>query len=197
MRLGAAPNLSGSAGSTALNTLSLRWLAFVSSSDATVASSVLCAPQLPWPVPRMVVSSCACGFFPLVVANSMANCGKVEKSSTPGPRRESPSDFRAKCRPLHDARFARRAQCLHRICRGSHVPGRRGARVKSVASQASRSTSRRPFAIGHCHWHCRRGPLAPSRCVVGCASCASLRGARARAGPERAAESLLCVTCRF
>ena len=92
MRLGAAPNLSGSAGSTALNTLSLRWLAFVSSSDATVASSVLCAPQLPWPVPRMVVSSCACGFFPLVVANSMANCGKVEKSSTPGPRRrESPS----------------------------------------------------------------------------------------------------------
>lgn len=46
------------------------------------------------------------------------------------------------------------------------------------------------------HWHCRR-PLAPSRCVVGCASCASLRGARARAGPERAAESLLCVTCRF
>ena len=149
MRLGAAPNLSGSAGSTALNTLSLRWLAFVSSSDATVASYVLCAPQLPWPVPRMVVSSCACGFFPLVVANSMANCGKVEKSSTPGPRRESraSADFRAKCRPLHDARFARRAQCLHRICRGSHVPGRRGARVKSVASQASRSTSRRPLAL--------------------------------------------------
>ena len=57
------------------------------------------------------------------------------------------SDFRAKCRPLHDARFARRAQCLHRICRGSHVPGRRGARVKSVASQASRSTSRRPLAL--------------------------------------------------
>ena len=184
MRLGAAPNLSGSAGSTALNTLSLRWLAFVSSSDATVASSVLCAPQLPWPVPRMVVSSCACGFFPLVVANSMANCGKVEKTPPrQGPGETSQRLGRAKCRPLHDARFARRAQCLHRICRGSHVPGRRGARVKSVASQASRSTSRRP--------------LAPSRCVVGCASCASLRGARARAGPERAAESLLCVTCRF
>ena len=195
MRLGAAPNLSGSAGSTALNTLSVRWLAFVSSSDATVASSVLCAPQLPWPVPRMVVSSCACGFFPLVVANSMANCGKVEKSSTPGPRRErAASDFRAKCRPLHDARFARRAQCLHRICRGSHVPGRRGARVKSVASQASRSTSRRA------HWHCRpalwrpRGAWSVARPAR---LCASLRGARARAGPERAAESLLCVTCRF
>ena len=94
MRLGAAPNLSGSAGSTALNTLSLRWLAFVSSSDATVASSVLCAPQLPWPVPRMVVSSCACGFFPLVVANSMANCGKVEKSShARAQAREPPATF--------------------------------------------------------------------------------------------------------
>lgn len=188
MRLGAAPNLSGSAGSTALNTLSLRWLAFVSSSDATVASSVLCAPQLPWPVPRMVVSSCACGFSPLVVANSMANCGKVEKSSTPGPRREpAPATF------VQNAGLC--------TTRGSPVvPSASTGSVGDPTSPGGVARVLNPWPVRPArpgaHWHCRR-PLAPSRCAVGCASCASLRGARARAGPERAAESLLCVTCRF
>ena len=189
MRLGAAPNLSGSAGSTALNTLSLRWLAFVSSSDATVASSVLCAPQLPWPVPRMVVSSCACGFFPLVVANSMANCGKVEKSSTPGPRRREPP-----------ATFVQNAGLC--TTRGSPVvPSASTGSVGDPTSPGGVARVLNPWPVRPArpgaHWHSCRRPLAPSRCAVGCASCASLRGARARAGPERAAESLLCVTCRF
>ena len=145
MRLGAAPNLSGSAGSTALNTLSLRWLAFVSSSDATVASSVLCAPQLPWPVPRMVVSSCACGFFPLVVANSMANCGKVEKSSTPGPRRESQATF-VQNAGLCTTRGSRRAQCPPDPLSGDRPRPRAVARVLNRAPARRRPRGARSVA---------------------------------------------------